>query len=67
MKADDVWQYDDKPIPIEELTHLSILVTMTEVQPATADDEFPTRSPSKKLTRVTYGKPGGCGEEGQLS
>lgn len=55
-----VAKLDDTPIPLEDISDLSIIVTMAEVTPASHENELPTRENFKTLARITQGKKGGC-------
>jgi tyrosinase len=52
---------DGGQVPIEQLANdLTVTVVTAEVQPATADDNFPVWGQFTELTNITQGKPGGC-------
>ncbi|KXT05280.1 hypothetical protein AC579_8065 [Pseudocercospora musae] len=52
--------FDSKPVPVENMPDLSVVVTMAMIKPAESEDQFPERSELRELEHITKGRPGGC-------
>jgi len=55
----DSLQFDGSQVPPEDVADLTITVVSAEVEPASAQDQFPQWSNFTELTSITQGKPGG--------
>ncbi|KXS95512.1 hypothetical protein AC578_4625 [Pseudocercospora eumusae] len=63
LKANLHWRvatFDHKPVPIENMPDLSVVVTMALIKPAEYENQFPERSEFRELEHITKGRPGGC-------
>ncbi|KAF2213402.1 hypothetical protein CERZMDRAFT_120761 [Cercospora zeae-maydis SCOH1-5] len=54
-----VVKFDGEPVPVEDVSGLQVVATLSEVTPAANDEDVPMRSKFKKLAGVTKGKLGG--------